>query len=57
MNKIKIEKKNGIIKTKIIDTTKEKKIENKIQNSIKFNKLEILPGDSDFGINSSCDSI
>ena len=49
-----IDKKNN---HSITEQTKEKKIENKIQNSIKFNKLEILPGDSDFGINSSCDSI
>ena len=35
-----IDKKNNY---SIIEQTKEKKIDNKIQNSIKFNKLEILP--------------
>ena len=43
MNKIKIEKKNGIIKTKIIDTTKEKKIENKIKAIIAFDFLKESP--------------
>ena len=52
---IEIDNKNYL--NEINNQTNEKKIENKIQNSIKFNKLEILPGDSDFGINSSCDSI
>ena len=43
MNKIKIEKKNGKIKTKIINTTKEKKIENKIKAIITFDFLKENP--------------